>query len=188
MTSPKNTPVVALVVGFLVLVNGGVSQGCWWWKSRSAGCAQFSSYAPYPYPYPSPTGNDSVAYPAARMSTVDPSFTDPADIGVAIRACPPDMVPVYCDTGSGLWRETSFDNKDGCVHRSLVGTPCPGADKKDPKGKDPEMKPKDDVRGRLQPMVCDVQTRKFRRPNPGETPHAYLPAHYLGKPCALPKS
>jgi hypothetical protein len=37
-------------------------------------------------------------------------------------------------------------------------------------------------------MVCDRETHRFRRANPGEKPHAYLPAQFLGRPCHLPKS
>jgi hypothetical protein len=189
MTNAKNTLLAALGIGCLVLVNVSASEACWCWKSRGARSVQAYPPAPYPYGYPYPTAGGSPAVPAARILTGDVPTTEPPGFGpVPIQTCPPGMVPVVCDTGSGLWRETTYANRHGCIHFSLVGTRCPGADKKGPKDEDPKAKPKDDVRDRLEPMVVDVQTRKFRRPNPGEAPHAYLPARYLGKPSALPKS
>jgi hypothetical protein len=100
------------------------------------------------------------------------------------------MVPAFCDVDSGLWRQTTYDRAVGCIHYTLVNTPCPGADKKGPKDKDSEMKGKEGAEGGrdpLVPVVCDRETHKFRRPNPGEQPDAYLPARYLGRPCHRPK-
>jgi hypothetical protein len=179
MAAPKHSPLVGLGASLLLLVWCGVSEACWRWKCGNAG---------YTYAYPCPAPASPAIGPPAGAATSNLVSPERTGFSAAIRQCPPDMVPVYCDTGSGLWRETSLANAVGCIHFSLVNTPCPGADKKGP-GKDPEKKAKDgDPRGQLVPMVHDQETHKFRRSNPGEKPHAYLPAYYLGKPSHPPKS
>jgi len=185
MAGRNNTPLVGIGVVLFLLASCSVSEACWW-KCRGAGPTYAYPLPAYPSAYPYPPAAGGLAGPAPMSATGDPLSRQRGDFSAAVRQCPPGMVPVRCDTDSGLWQKTSLEDADGCADPSLVGTSCAGAKKGPKDGKEERMK--DGQRPPLQPMVCDAETHRFRRANPGERPHAYLPQWYLGKPCQLPKS